>query len=247
MREPFEDGGESKADIVADAVNRLLFKLSGRAAGSGATAPPYEVTVIGCGGTVRTAMGGALTGRYLVPNRTLTTGAPSVEERRRKVPNAQGELVEQTIDLPVWVRPRAARERPMTQALQLVHSILAPWIGAHPRAFPPIVLNIMSGAASDRDPRSAAAALRALGTDDGNLLLFNVYIPKRVGTSVLYPEDDAALRDATARDLFAMSSLLPSTFRNGLLDRGIPVGSQARGFIQTDSIVEIIQFLETVV
>src|SRR5262249_19447309 len=59
--------GKTKADGVADAVNRLLQNLALKCAKSDGIRDYFHVGVIGYGASVQSALGGALAGRHLVP------------------------------------------------------------------------------------------------------------------------------------------------------------------------------------
>ena len=115
---------------------------------------------------------------------------------------------------------------------------------AHPDAFPPIVINITDGEATDGDPRPPAEALRTLATTDGNILLFNMHLSSRSGTPILYPESETGLPDEFARQLFQMSSLLPAAIQEEARKAGYTIGPQSRGFVFNVEIVEMIQFLD---
>jgi hypothetical protein len=247
MGDPFGgEPGRSKAERLADAINRLLFELSIRCTKDQTEGVRnyYEVGVIGYGPRVGPTLGGKLAGQALVSIRDVANNPARVEERRRKVEDGAGGLVEETIRFPVWFDPVAQDGTPMCEALHLARSILAPWVQAHPASFPPIVINITDGEATDGDPRPAAGDLRKLATDDGNLLLFNLHLSSQPGAPILYPQDETGLPDEYARQLFQMSSLLPPHIREAAQSEGYAIGPQSRGFVFNADIVEVIKFLD---
>jgi hypothetical protein len=247
MADPFGgEPGRSKADRLADAINRLLYELSIRCTKDQTEGVRnyYEVGVVGYGPRVGPAWGGELAGRDLIPIREVADNPARVEDRRRKVEDGAGGLVEEAVKFPIWFDPVAQNGTPMCEALRLARSIMEPWVRAHPNSFPPIVINITDGEATDGDPRQPAEALRKLVTNDGNLLLFNLHLSSHPGAPILYPESDAGLPDEYARQLFQMSSLLPPHIQEAAKGEGYAIGPQSRGFVFNADIVEVIKFLD---
>src|SRR4029077_1073554 len=119
MSEPFggQAGNKSKADGVADAVNRLLQTLVLRSAKSEGIRDYFHVGVIGYGEKVGPAFGGPLAGRPLVPISEIANNPLRLEERKRKADDGAGGLMEQTVKFPVWFEAVANGNTPMCQAL----------------------------------------------------------------------------------------------------------------------------------
>src|SRR5271165_7447414 len=84
-------GGEvkmSKADVVADALNRLLMELSIKCAKEEGVRDYFHVAVIGYGGsTAGPALGGDLRGQDLVSIGLLADKPLRVEHRTKKIPD----------------------------------------------------------------------------------------------------------------------------------------------------------------
>jgi hypothetical protein len=177
--------GRSKAERLADAINRLLYELIIRCTRNQTEGPRnyYDVGVIGYGSRVGSALGGPLVGREMVPIREVADNPARVEERRRKVEDGTGGLIDETVKFAIWFDPVANSGTPMCQALHQARTLLQPWVQAHQSSFPPIVINITDGEATDGDPRPPAEALRALGTIDGNVLLFNLHLSSPPGSA----------------------------------------------------------------
>ena len=57
-----------------------------------------------------------------------------------------------------------------------VLELLSDFLARYPNCYPPLVLNITDGAATDGNPEEAAANLRHLASTDGNVLLFNAHV-----------------------------------------------------------------------
>jgi hypothetical protein len=238
--------GRIKSERLADAINRLLFELTIRCTKSQTEGIRnyYDIGVIGYGSRVGPALGGPLAGRDLVPIAEVGDNPARVEDRRRKVEDGTGGLIEQTVKFAIWFDPVANGGTPMCQALRQARSILQSWVQQHPSSFPPIVINITDGEATDGDPRSPAEEIRALETQDGQVLLFNLHLSSNPGEPVLYPESDVGLSDQFARQLFEMSSPLPPHIRETAQSAGYAVGPQSRGFAFNADMVEVIKFLD---
>lgn len=247
MADPFGGGagGKRKADGVADAINRLLQNLVIRCTKAKDVVYDYfEVGVIGYGASVGPAFAGALSGRELVPVSEIAKHPTRVEERMRKVEDGAGGLVEQKVKFPIWFGPIANGGTPMCAALEYAHQILSDWVQRHPTSYPPIVINITDGEATDGDPTGPAQKLMSLNTQDGNLLLFNCHISSRSAAPILFPSSDEGLPDEFARMLFKMSSVLPDSLRQAAQAEGFQVGDQARGFAFNADLVDVIRFLD---
>ncbi|WP_433221233.1 hypothetical protein ACQP00_20050 [Dactylosporangium sp. CS-047395] len=242
---PGGQGGQRKADVVADALNRLLLELTIRCTKEEAVVRDYfHIAVIGYGARVGTAFAGSLAERDVAPISVVAEQSVRIEPRTKKVPDGAGGLVETTVRFPIWVDPVADGATPMTQALTYARHVVDRFVQQHPDCFPPVVLNLTDGMPTDGDAGPAAAALRAVASSDGNVLLFNLHISDAGGQKVLFPDHDGALPDEYARSLFAMSSVLPSHMRGYAMSQDIKAGEAARGFGYNADIIAIVQFLE---
>jgi len=245
MSDPFGGGGgKQKADGVADAINRLLQNLVIKCAKSEGVRDYYEVGVLGYGAEVGPAFSGPLGGRDLVPISEVANSPARVEERTKKVDDGAGGLIDQSVKFPVWFDPVANGATPMCAALDRAQQIMSTWVGSHAASYPPIVINITDGEATDGDPMPHAEALKALATNDGNLLLFNVHLSQATGQPVLFPESADGLPDPYAQQLFQMSSVLPTRLREAAQAEGYAVGAGPRGFGFNADLVELIRFLD---
>ncbi|QXD16615.1 VWA domain-containing protein [Rhodocaloribacter litoris] len=253
MQEPFGgaeekgDAAPSKARVLADVMNRLLQNLVLRCAKEDGVRDYFYVGVVGYGARVQPlvrpteALGTALD---LIPISHLAEHPLRLEERRKQVPDGAGGLVEQRVRFPVWFDPEARNGTPMCQALDLATQMVRRWIDLHPHGFPPIVLNITDGEATDGDPLRYARTLCSFGTDDGEVLLFNVHLSSVEAMPVELPDRMNGLPDAYAEQLFQMSSVLPFSMRAAAEQEGYAVSMDARGFVFNADPVALVRFLE---
>ncbi len=246
MAEPIAGSTEAKrkCDSVADAINRLLHNLIIKCARGEGVRNFYEVCVIGYGAQVMPGFSGKLAGRDLVPLSEIANSPARVEERIKQADDGAGGVVSQKVKFPIWFEPLAKGTTPMGQALSLAHHILEGWVGRHPTSYPPIVINITDGEATDSGPGPQAEALTGLTTNDGNVLLFNCHISSRGNDPIVFPESDDNLPDSFSRTLYNASSLLPDGLRDLARAENFVLGPQARGFAFNADLVELIRFLD---
>lgn len=226
-----EDGiagtAKSISSTVATAVNKLISELI-QICEKGEEKPRhwFDVGMIGytsdSNGTpvVGSAFGGALAGRDLVSIPDLNDNPLDFEVRKRKVEQVDdaGNLVlaDEEVQFMVWYQmpPKEARfATPSRTAFEHALPILQRWIADHPDSFPPLVIHLTDGEPTDGDPKEAAAAVRALATSDGNVLILNCHISASKAESALFPTSADQLEDVFAKELYQMSSEMPDSLR----------------------------------
>ncbi len=238
------DVGRKKADGVADAINRMLQNLAIKCAKEEGVRDYFHVAVIGYGASVGTAWAGELAGRELVPISEIANRPARIEDRRKRVDDGAGGLIDQSVKFPVWFDPTANGATPMCQALAQGTALIERWIVSHPNGFPPVVINITDGEATDGDPTGAAERIRGVRTSDGDTLLFNLHLSSTVGSPIEFPDSDVALADHYAKRLFALSSPLPPHIRDQATNEGFRVTDASRGFVFNADLVAVIKFLD---
>lgn len=122
----------------------------------------------------------------------------------------------------IWIHPRAEGNTPMLQALEKAQRHVGSWCtrSAHRDAYPPTVINITDGEASDGDEQMIALAckkIRQTATSDGNTILMNIHISStptdEEACEICFPSSPEQLPDNRyARMLFSASSLLPEKY-----------------------------------
>ncbi|MBA3857364.1 MAG: hypothetical protein C0507_10695 [Cyanobacteria bacterium PR.3.49] len=251
MQEPFGSadgaaaGGKTKAEGLADAINRLLQNLVIKCAKSDGIRDYYHVGVIGYGGKgVGPAFGGALKDKDMVPVSEIANNPMRVEQRVKKTDDGAGGIIEQKIKFPVWFDAMGEGGTPMCTAFITANKLLTKWISEHPNCFPPIVINISDGESSDMDPYQAACDLLSLASTDGEVLLFNLHLSSSKEKAIEYPSSDENLPDDHSKLLYSMSSLLPEYMQKMLSQEGLPVTYYTRGFVFNADLVSVIRFLD---
>jgi hypothetical protein len=238
MEEPLGASSASKADSLAQAVNRLVRNLVLQCQRGEQIRDYYHLGLIGYGATVGSIFGGDLAGHNLVPiSRVADYPLRLLSETLPDSPNV-------SLDRPIWLEPVANGGTPMVKAIDTAGAVVVDWANEHFDSFPPIVINVSDGAATDGDPRSMAEQLRNVHTRDGALLLFNVNVSSSPGPAVQYANTPRDLPDAYARTLFEMSSELTPYMVAVARGMGLVMGEGARGFVFNADSGALSEFLD---
>jgi hypothetical protein len=236
--------GKKKADAVADSLNRLLYTLVLRCVWGQTVLDRFHVGVVGYGRQVAPALGGALAGREKVPISELARCPLRVEQRANLVDDGRGGQVEQIVKMPVWFEAAGDGKTPMCKCLERASQIISSFLLEHPACYPPLIINLSDGEATDGNPEGAAQNLRELASEDGAVLLFNGQISSRSDQAIEYPDDEARLPDEYARRLFRMSSRLPPVMQNSARQAGLVVTPDSRGFVFNADLASVVRFLD---
>ncbi|MEM7271748.1 MAG: VWA domain-containing protein [Actinomycetota bacterium] len=254
MAEPCGPGtSQTLAEGVAGAVNKLLHELIVRSIADPGEGPRnyYDVGVIGYGQSaygddeaVESGFGGVLAGRELVSIAELAANPMRIDQVELTGRHHDG----RTVAAPVWVDPEAGFSTPMCGAIELAGSWLSRWVADHPDSFPPIVINITDGIVTDRGSDGSglsewARRLRSLGTEDGNVLLFNVFLTAGTARPIFFPSTPSGLPQPAGTDLFETASPLPASMVEVARSAGFPAEPGARGMVFNADLSALVSFL----
>lgn len=248
------EAGKTKAEGVADAINRLLQTLVRRCAKGDYVLDRYFIGAVGYGGQPgdpdEVSLGfpvEALAASVVQPVSMIKNYPLRIEDRIKREDDGAGGLIQKHIRFPVWFDPRSKGKTPMCAALRAAHEVICEFINAHPGCFPPIIINITDGMATDGDAAQVwqmAAALRGIASQDGNVLLFNVHLSVRGDRAILFPTSENNLPDDYARLLFHMSSPLPPSMLRQAQIMETSVEEGAVGFAFNADLASVIMFLD---
>lgn len=244
MLGPIGGGEGKKADAVADSLNRLLYTLVLRCVWGQAVLDRFHVGVLGYGRQILPALGGPLAGRGLVPISELARSPLRVEQRVNLVDDGRGGQVEQTVKFPVWFEPAGDGKTPMSKCFERAGQIISTFLIEHPSCYPPLVINLTDGEATDGSPEGPAQNLRDLASEDGSVLLFNAHISSRPLRAIEFPDQETVLPDDFAKRLFRMSSRLPPPMLNSARQAGLTVTPESRGFVFNADLASVVRFLD---
>ncbi len=242
--------GMRKMDGAADAVNRVLDAISQRCSQGMDIRDYFDIGII----TYTTDVSGnAMLGSALPetsPEQPFlkvseVVDVAEVEERQVKESDGAGGIVEVTRKFPVWLRPMANYGTPMCEALSATSQALKDWIAQHPDSYPPMVINVTDGDATDGNPESLAQEIMAMETNDGNVLIYNVHLSEMSVKPVEYPgqENDVPPEEYAMR-MFRMSSVFPEPVVDLAAGMGLPVTQGSRGYVYNANVVALVQFLD---
>ena len=240
MAEAFGDraAGQTKATGVALALNNLLRNLVITCSKGDGVRNYFDVCVIGYGQTVAPAWTGALAGQEMVPIRDVANNYADVSETTDTATDGAGQSVTRVSRQPIWVKPAASGATLMCAALRYGHQVLSEWLYRSATAFPPVVVHITDGEATDGDPAPHLSALAGLGNHNGRVTLFNVHLSSRRAAEPLrFPDSASDLpqvngrTDPYAKMLWEQSSYLTPYMRTVAWENGLPVSDRARAFV----------------
>lgn len=215
------DAPLTKAEGVANALNDLLRSLVITASKSDGIRNYFEVGVIGYGASVGFAWGGGLQGYEIVPIRDVSEFFVRVEEDS-----------DAGAPKPVWIEPVAKGSTLMCEGIRLAQRVLENWAYRNHGSFPPVVVHITDGEATDGDPGPLLEQLTQLRTGHGPVILFNVHLSSsRSAAPTSFPDTAQGLPDAFARMLFEHSSPLTPFMRTVAWENGQILTEQAKAFV----------------
>ena len=240
-----------KHEQAADALNRTVSNIIQRCSQGEEVRDYFHVGIITYG---TTGMGGSVVTTPFVgvdpeaPFRLASEveQAAKISQRPVRESDGKGGLIEIVEEIPEWLTPEARGGTPMCAALTLAAQALRQWANEHPNSFPPIVINVTDGAATDGDPLSIAGDIANVATQDGNALLFNIHLSDVSAAPIAYPADEGGLPqgDGYAADLFRMSSVLPEASRKQAVSQGISASERSRGYVFNSDLAALVQFLD---
>ena len=235
---------QTKAQFVADVLNKTLYQLVIRSTRADGVRDYFDVGVIGYGMGIKSGFAGALASDILHPLSAIEANPLRVEERVKRVSDGAGGLVDQPTKFPVWFDATSNGGTPMTAAMTQAAETIAAWCDAHPDSYPPTIIHVTDGQSTDGDPTEVADALKQMGTDDGQCLLFNLHISRSGGEAVVFPGSNSSL-DEFGKMLFSLSSQFPSHLVEAAKDAGYDsVSSESRFFGYKAGYEAIVDFFD---
>ena len=226
------DAAVPKAVGVADTMNKWLQELSIKCAKSGGVRDYYHVGVVGYGKKVGPCLNVPSNGQDLVPISEIADNPARIDER-------------ESVRIPVWFDSIADGGTPMCRAASEGERILNGWLGSHPDCFPPIVIHITDGEATDGDPDSRLRNLTTLSSSDGNVMLFNIHLSANPDASpICFPDSADSLPDEYSKMLFETASPLTPSMRALAKEYRLKTSDQSRGFVLNADMVLLVQAID---
>lgn len=243
----------SKAEAVADAVNSVLEEIINRCQRAEGVRDYFDIALIGYGidsSAAQFIWEGNIAGKTWVKTSEVKENA--TEETYIEETVVRGKIEEEEHTRLIWLKPAAVGLTPMYNALDKGYNLLQDWINLNSDSFPPIVINITDGIATDVSDNieliNITKKISDLQTSDGNVLVFNCHIASNAGSPVLFPSSKNELpNDEYAHLLFDMSSDLPTVFLKQVIEmykKDPATCTNARGMAYNARIVDLIKLLD---
>lgn len=239
------DIGVSKAQFVADVLNKTLYQLIIRCTKAEGVRNYFDLGVLAYGGNgIKSGFSGGLANTILHPISDIEAMPLRIEDRTKKVSDGAGGLVEQSTKFPVWFDPTGSGGTPMTEALKRAAEELVTWSDTHPNSYPPTIIHVTDGQSGDGDPEPVADALKQISTQDGQVLVFNLHIDTSSAAPVIFPSTEGSLPDELSKKLFRMSSSFPAHLIGAAKEKYPDVSNESRFFGYKAGYEGIVDFFE---
>jgi hypothetical protein len=237
--------GQTKSAFLADVLNKTIYTLITNCSKADGVRDYFDVGVIAYSGDgARNGFDGQLGDRFLHAVSRLAELPLRIETRIKTVHGEEDHLLKQEVKFPVWFDPKNRGKTSMCAGLSMALDVVREWCVYHPTAFPPTVLHVTDGHPTDGNPERIADKLKAIGTEDGACLMFNLHVDVGNGRSLLFPHQEGAMKDRFGRALFRMSSVLPPPQLAAAKSKGYAVQPGARGFVFNAGIEAIADFFD---
>ncbi len=236
----FGTESSSKHIFVANAINKIIEEVISKCTKTDEIRHYFDITIIGYGENSSNAnylYEGENDSPWVSPEYLNNTA--KTREVEKQVKTRSGVVTQMAVEQ-YWLEPMAKYRTPMYDAFRKTKALLKQWCDSHSGedCFPPIVINISDGFPTDaKAPQmiDIANEIKALGTMDGNVLIFNIHLSSNNEHSqVVFPKDIAELDGSIAAEmLYEMSSELPSSYNKeiaGLKGEMSATSYRAMGF-----------------
>lgn len=227
MSEKVSVRGEShrKSEAVAMMINMIIDEIINRSRRSTGVMDYFDIAVLGYSGegvSFLLSANDSFTKASELVRRPVTISRQHI---LRTLPS--GNQISATIDQKCWINATSTGNTPMLAALNKAEEITRKWCteSVNRNSFPPIVINITDGEASDgneADILEVAERIKSLSTRDGNVLLFNIHLAatydnQHSGVSFPCAKEDIP-PSKYADTLYEMSSMLPDCYNDMIMN-----------------------------
>lgn len=228
MNEEFVLYGEQtrKKDGVTLIVNMLIEELINRSRREEGIIDYFDLCVIGYGDDrVSFLLGDERSPFVSISNLMLQRTTYRKFGITRELPD--GKFVRFEYSQRCWIESQANGSTPMKKAIDTACDVLKVWCRQtkNQKSFPPTVINVTDGEASDADNdelRDCAQDLKSLSTDDGQVLFVNIHLAGSQEDGefmVSFPSETEELPVIKYAELLHdMSSTIPSSFNPMLME-----------------------------
>jgi hypothetical protein len=154
--EELKRASRSKASFVAAIIDRALNQLIARCrTATGEVRDYFHVGLLGYGNDITPLLKGAV-----VPISEVIRHPLNMNQTRQAIGPASGSQLQTRPG--IWVEPNAFGGTAMRNALLRAANVIGSWLDSHRDCFPPIVVNLSDGEATDGNPLGPASDLKRL-------------------------------------------------------------------------------------
>lgn len=210
------------SEAVARIVNNQINELVLRCIKADEIRSYFDIAVIGYDTSAYSGWQGELEGQWFVTPKQLRENPFKTITVREEKRTRKGPIVKE-VEKVQWVEAdHSGSWTHLHSALDCAKSILSEWIERHRNevCYPPTIINITDGeynGASDDIVLQKANELKAMSTNDGNVIFFNIHVTPNNEDKVIFPTSISEIGTSSlAKKLFALSSLLPSRYNEDI-------------------------------
>lgn len=214
----------SLAEAVARIVNNQINELVLRCVKMGDTRHYYDIAVIGYGEKAYSGWQGELEGRDFVSPEELKNHPYTKIVTRKETRTRKGLQIKE-VEQVQWVSARHdGNWTHVHKAFEKAKTLLDSWLAEHHEhdCYPPTIINVTDGVFNGTTRENLiqqANELKAMFTNDGNILLWNIHITPDHIEQILLPVSKEELKsDKYSELLYDMSSLLPERYNRPISD-----------------------------
>ena len=239
MSHKIAGGSSSKASEAAAAINRQLNEVINRCTKSEGVRDYFDVGIIGYGAIRGQAMS-LLADSTLVPISELESRILRMEKRTETIDDQEIDY-----EFPIWFEPVAASDTPMVQALKLAKEWIGDWVVEHPDSFPPIIINITDGEATDGDPLGIAQDIFFFKQKTAYDMIWNCHLSESKIEPISFPSSEDTLpQDRYAKNMFEMSTELPDSLLAIAREEYSDIQAGARGYVFNAQLEDLLKLLD---
>lgn len=210
----------SKAEAVAIIANALITELIDRCRRTDSLRNYYDVAIVGYSDNQVDMLLGQ-DGMLSIDDLSKITPHRRILSQEEQLSTHDRAIFQHSLD--EWFAPHAEGNTPMYEAMLKVRDLAMEWCekSENHQSFPPIVINITDGEASDCDDnelRDICEQIKRISTDDGNVLLMNIHISTDyTQPAIIFPMvEELSGAGRYSRLLAECSSVMPSAFDNAI-------------------------------
>lgn len=250
MYEPimWGDVNSTKAVAVAEVLNTAIGEIVARCNNYGEYKHYFDIAVLGYSGAGVSSL--ISVDKAFVSPADLAFSWIRKDETSTVRILPDGKKISTCSNRKIWVEPKADGCTPMVGSFRRAYEMLSGWISAKDsqECFPPMVINITDGQATDGDHEKlveASLLLRSLSTLDGNVVVMNVHISNLSKQRDIFPSTNACpdTGEKDTRTLFDMSSDMPTFFEREIVEISNAANPPYKAFAYNASIADLVRMI----